>query len=620
MAIYREDYVDIDLANNGSIFRSFANRAIGKGDIKENRFGVRLFRNGEPVNLNQTTCQGFFMAPDGQNILISGSGSTGVEDNLAWVQLPQACYNVEGQFTLAIKVLDSSVTGTMRIVDGMVDNTGTNSPVAPTSSVPTYSEILSTYDLMLEALDSGLILKQEAGISDLNDVTDSGYYFLDSTYDYDNLPAGIRPHTFGALYLKVYALNEYYVVQELTITSNIYRGMKFIRRKDGDTWFDWINPPFGNIPWDISDLNDAKTAGFYFLAASYDYPNLPPEIKPHTSGALTLRVYADADESFLQQELAMYSGPFTGSVYQRRFVQNTWYSWYKISDAQSLESVNRTEMESITPVSMASQGENVGTNIRVMTYNVAHFDNDINVYLPDNKLFNLKKVLGYANADFLLIQEGNKYIDGPEESGTKLTSSYLFAPIYPAVYGDGSCVIASKQNLTEWGILEYTNGRVLRYGLYEQGSIKLLLVSTHPVWDYSGGGDSEESIAARKTQYKELFKWVNGQISLNRFETTTPVYAPTHTHCVIGMDANCSLARDKTNLLTEAGSGNFIAGNGGALGWFYTAYSRGMTEKDSIDCIFVSPNIIINNIEAYGDWFERLYSDHVPVVADLTLL
>ena len=45
-----------------------------------------------------------------------------------------------------------------------------------------------------------------------------------------------------------------------------------------------------------------------------------------------------------------------------------------------------------------------------------------------------------------------------------------------------------------------------------------------------------------------------------------------------------------------------------------------MTEKDSIDCIFVSPNIIINNIEAYGDLFGKLYSDHVPVVADLTLL
>ena len=211
MAIYKEDIADVELTT-GTIYRNFINKAIGKGDNMENRFGVRLFRNGSPVNLNQTTCEGFFMAPNGVNILISGSGKTGVEDNKAWVQLPQACYNVEGQLALAIKVIDSSVTGTVRIIDGVVDNTGTDSPVAPTASVPTYEEILSTYQLMLEALDSGLIIRQNSGITDLDDVLDSGYYFLDSTYDYDNLPTGIRPHTFGALYLKVYALNEYYVV------------------------------------------------------------------------------------------------------------------------------------------------------------------------------------------------------------------------------------------------------------------------------------------------------------------------------------------------------------------------------------------------------------------------
>ena len=333
MAIYKEDIVDVELTT-GTIHRSFINKAIGKGDMMENRFGVRLFRDGEPVNLNQSACQGFFMAPDGQNILITGSGNVGIEGNLAWVQLPQACYNVEGQFTLAIKVLDTSVTGTMRIVDGVVENTGTSSPVTPVT-VPTYEEVLATYDLMLEALDSGLIIRQNSGITDLDDVLDSGYYFLDSTYDYENLPAGIRPHTFGALYLKVYALNEYYVVQELTITSNIYRGMKFIRRKDGDTWFDWINPPFGNIPWDISDLNDAKTAGYYLLYSSRDYPNLPPEIRPHTSGALTLKTYSDADGTFILQELEMLSGNFSGNIYIRRFsgYPAYWSEWQKINDA-----------------------------------------------------------------------------------------------------------------------------------------------------------------------------------------------------------------------------------------------------------------------------------------------
>ena len=475
---------------------------------------------------------------------------------------------------------------------------------------------------------TGMVCQDESGISDLNTVIEAGYYFLSASTDYNNLPSEIRPHTSGALLLKVYTYkednyNQPFLVQELHILSSDFAGVMFNRRNTGGTWQSWVKQPCMEcFPQNISDVNDAKQCGFYHLSSSYDYANLPSEIRPHTSGALTLKSYSDAACSYVLQELIMLSGDFAGNIYIRRYAGNplTWTAWIKINDGFGQEAINRTELESFTPVSVSSQGENKGTNFRVMSYNVARLNNDTETYIPAEKLFNLKKCLGKVNADFIMVQEGNKYIDGPEETGSKLTSSYLFAPIYPAVYGDGSCVIASKQNLSEWGILEYTNGRVLRYGLFEQGSIKLLLVSTHPVWNYSGGGDSPESIAARKTQYKELFEWVNGQISLNRFETTTPVYAPTHTHCVIGMDANCVLAQDKTNLLTEAASGNFIAGNGGFIGWFYTSYSRGMTEKDSIDCIFVSSNIIINNIEAYGDWFGKLYSDHVPVVADLTLL
>ena len=147
---YREEIVDIDLDNNGTIHRTFLNHAIGKGDSLENRYGVRLFRNGEPLNLGGASCEGFFMAPDGNNILISGQ-NTRTSGNVAYVQLPQACYNTEGQFTLAIKVIDGGVTGTMRIIDGVVDNTGTDGAVAPVGTVPSYQEVLAVYNQMLEA-------------------------------------------------------------------------------------------------------------------------------------------------------------------------------------------------------------------------------------------------------------------------------------------------------------------------------------------------------------------------------------------------------------------------------------------------------------------------------------
>ena len=164
MAVYRSDILDIDLENNGSLHRSFLNHSIGLLDVMGNRFGVRLFRNGEPVSLNYAACQGIFMAPDGNNYAIVGQAYTGAgendggEINVGWVQLPAICYAVEGQFTLAIKIVepntnDPDVVGTMRIIDGYVNNTGADNPqgVEP-PTVPTWQEVLAVWELMQEAI------------------------------------------------------------------------------------------------------------------------------------------------------------------------------------------------------------------------------------------------------------------------------------------------------------------------------------------------------------------------------------------------------------------------------------------------------------------------------------
>lgn len=160
MAIYRNDIIDIEMGT-GNIHRSFLNHSIGEGDNLANRFGVRLYRNGEPVNVEGATCQGIFMAPDGQNILVSGTDSnnqpiSGTSGNMAWVQLPQACYNVEGQFSLAIKVVKENITATMRIVDGVVSNTGAEHIVIPVDTLPTTQEIIDAYEEWL-AVSSGSV-------------------------------------------------------------------------------------------------------------------------------------------------------------------------------------------------------------------------------------------------------------------------------------------------------------------------------------------------------------------------------------------------------------------------------------------------------------------------------
>lgn len=151
MAIYKRDIVDINL-ETGNIHRSFLKHSIGYLDQAADHFGIRVLRNGEPVDLTGVTVQGIFMPPQGSPIAIT-TGNI-IEENVAEVVLPQACYNYDGQFCLSIKLVDATnaITGTMRIVDGMVDNTHASGTVAPTGAVPTYQEVLAVYDNMVAAL------------------------------------------------------------------------------------------------------------------------------------------------------------------------------------------------------------------------------------------------------------------------------------------------------------------------------------------------------------------------------------------------------------------------------------------------------------------------------------
>ena len=164
--IFKENIVDIDLAK-GKIHRQFLAHSIGSGDNAADRFGVRVYRNRAEVDLSGCSCFGYFLDPQGNHIALTDYGT--VDGNVAYVTLPQACYNYEGQFNLSIKLIGGGVTGTMRIVDGVVDNTHTGGAVAPTGAVPTYTEILSVYEQMQEAIEDydETVAVQNAQISNL---------------------------------------------------------------------------------------------------------------------------------------------------------------------------------------------------------------------------------------------------------------------------------------------------------------------------------------------------------------------------------------------------------------------------------------------------------------------
>ena len=138
MANYREDIVSIDLMG-GNIHRSFKARTIGEGDEKADRFGVRVFKNGQPETLIGS-CIGKFIRADGLTVPIT-TGT--VNGNLAYVDLPEDCYAVAGVFSLAIKVTASGNTTTLRIVDGNVAKTDTNIYADPGVIMPTIEMLMA---------------------------------------------------------------------------------------------------------------------------------------------------------------------------------------------------------------------------------------------------------------------------------------------------------------------------------------------------------------------------------------------------------------------------------------------------------------------------------------------
>ena len=141
MANYREDILDIEL-ENGNLHRNFMRHTIGSGDALANRFGVRVFRHGEPVALTGT-CNGYFINSAGATIPITNGV---IDGNVAYVTLISTCYAVEGIFSLAIKVTSSGETVTMRIVDGMVSRTSTDVAIDPGTIIPSVEDLIEAIE------------------------------------------------------------------------------------------------------------------------------------------------------------------------------------------------------------------------------------------------------------------------------------------------------------------------------------------------------------------------------------------------------------------------------------------------------------------------------------------
>ena len=475
-----------------------------------------------------------------------------------------------------------------------------------------------------------------AAISD-NDLDNCsvGYIMLDSSTVYANAPydVGKVSHviTYGSYRNSASTDADRYLIQYYLIDSSA-NGEVWRRTRSGGTWGNWAKiydkseiersfiPTFKSATEPITDidLNNCKV-GYIFLDSSVVYLNAPYD-SGKVGHVVTYGSYLNSSSTDANRYLVQYY--FTDAsanceIWRRRRSGGTWTGWDKIYEKTAATSNMGDTVPDMTlfeRASSSSQGENTGVNLRVMDYNIAVFNNDTSTYIPDEKLIELRKMFARHNADVLLIQEDRGYIDS---SNTQSSDDYVYFPMYPYRYGDGGSTIHSKMQLSNVGIVQFSNGRNMRYGILTVSpTIKVLCVSAHPVW----GGSTQEYIDARDTQYHEMCQWVNGEITLEPYGGGTGVYAPTHTHVVIGIDTNAGTAQDITNLKTRVSAANMIMANGGRFGFVYTCNVGSDSRRSCIDNIIVSNNIIINNFESLSSLYSSLYSDHVPLVADLTLL
>lgn len=274
MAIYREDIVDIEL-KSGNIHRSFLNHAIGAGDDMANRFGVRVSRDKIPETLSGS-CVGYFIRADGATVVISDGVISG---NKAYVTLPEACYAVEGQFCLAIKLQGNDDTVTMRIVDGTVNRTSTDTIVDPGTIIPSVEDLIDEIEEAVAQIPADysaltpLLVRVGGSTSnpiDADDLKAQGGWF--NSANAGNYSIIHTPYIDGNYYsgwLMVYpAASGSTTVMQMFIPYMLNR--LFIRRfRNSIGWTDWEEAGTNNFVKSFAARSNATSNGIAYTWSVY---------------------------------------------------------------------------------------------------------------------------------------------------------------------------------------------------------------------------------------------------------------------------------------------------------------------------------------------------------------
>lgn len=247
-------------------------------------------------------------------------------------------------------------------------------------------------------------------------------------------------------------------------------------------------------------------------------------------------------------------------------------------------------------------GGRVGTMLRVMSYNIGHYnmgsaEKGYPEDLIEEKSGQLKIMLMETAPDLLGLQEDWTWID---RGDTRRSVKELYRPIFRFTAGTGDYTLRARL-AAEAGthqLVRFSTGRYYRRCTFKlPGKYRLLFVTCH----LSAYAARE---AERMIELEELFAAVG---------------ALQYDCCVITGDFNTNTGADREKLREECRGNGFSMAIGDYLPWIPTCYGRDGRERYSFDNILVSGTGTIRRVAVLGDWYGRLYSDHVPLIADVAL-
>ena len=177
----------VDLAN-GPALKTL--NQMHSANVKANRVGAIVTNNGAPVTLSGT-CSGTAILADHTTVAMTGATS----GNQAYVELPSACYTMEGPIHIFVTCTDANGTTTLVAASGYVRATETDTVIDPGTIIPSVSQLIQAIEDAVDSIpaDYSSLLASIAPIFSTEDAYSAGDYVWHSGSLYraiDNAPAG----------------------------------------------------------------------------------------------------------------------------------------------------------------------------------------------------------------------------------------------------------------------------------------------------------------------------------------------------------------------------------------------------------------------------------------------